>query len=97
MVDDALTGLLCQFGFDEIFKMIGAERSSGQSSENGDGQNSDIEESETLKHTFDCLVLAFPQSGTLAHLFQKLGVNHVVYFKSEEESVPTNEPTIVGI
>ena len=102
MVDDSLTGLLCQFGVDEILKMIGADRGSGQS-RNGDGQESDFEESKTnidgktLKDTFDCLVLAFPQSGTLAHFFKQLGVDHVVYFKSEEGSVPTAEPTIVGI
>ena len=82
--------------------MIGADRGSGQS-KNSDGQDSDLEERETnfdgktLKHTFDCLVLAFPQSQTLAHLFQKLGLNHVVYFESEEGSVPTDEPTIFGI
>ena len=82
--------------------MIGAGRVSRQS-ENGDGQDSDLEESETnidgktLKHTFDCLVLAFPQSQTLAHFFQQLGVNHVVHFESEEWSMPTDEPTTVAI
>ena len=74
--------------------MIGADGGSGQSS-NGDGQDSDFEK--TLKHTFDCLVLAFPQSRTLAHLFQKLGVNHVVYFESKEGSVPNDELTFVAI
>ncbi len=102
MVEDAYTGRLCQLGFDWILGIVKAYWGNGQSV-NIDGQDSDFEESETnidgktLKHTFDCLVLAFPQSRTLAHLFQKLGVNHVVYFESEVESVPTDEPTIVGI
>ena len=50
-----------------------------------------------MKDTFDCLVLAFPHSGTLAHFFKQLGVNHVVYFESEEGSVYTDEPTIDAI
>ena len=70
--------------------MIGADGTS-----NSDGQDSDLEK--TLKDTFDCLVLAFPQSGTLAHFFKQLGVDHVVYFKSEEGSVYTDEPTIDAI
>ncbi len=102
MVEDGSSGRLCQLDADQILKIIGADGGSGQSS-NGDGQESDFEESKTniygktLKDTFDCLVLAFPQSGTLAHFFKQLGVNHVVHFKSEEGSVPTDESTINSI
>jgi len=104
LVEDAYTGRLRQLDPDQILKMIGAEGGSGQSStSNVDGQDSDLEESETnidgktLKDTFDCLVLAFPQSGTLADFFKRLGVNHVVYFESEKVSVPTEEHIIVAI
>ena len=36
LIEDAYTGRLCQIGFDEILKMIGADGGTGQS-ENGDG------------------------------------------------------------
>ena len=74
--------------------MFGANGGSWQFN-NGDGQDSDLEESE--KNIIDCLVLAFPQSGTLADIFKQQGVNHVVFFESEEGSVPTDEPTMVAI